>query len=113
MPTNDFEKFLSKENFYINDTIRGFLSEFGGLCLEIYIPAPAIAENRCIPFGMLSNDLFMSTDWMEEYEGALKNEKLVPIGIDHSLTIFMSYSGKFFGGFGAYFCRLYSPTPII
>jgi hypothetical protein len=113
--TDAFEAFIAREGFYLNDTIRTFLREFGGITLKIPYSiltskGKPITGERKIPIGMLVPDILGQIERIPLFESILGGEMLVPVGFDHSAVILMSYSGNTYFAFDGYFNMLPS-TP--
>ena len=97
-----YEAYPEKEDYYLNDVIRTFLQEFGGLTLKVTRTKPFNCV-RDIPIGTTDGEISLFTLY-DDFEHLTKGEAIVPIGLDHSLTIWMSYSGTVYGSLMNYFC---------
>jgi hypothetical protein len=97
--TGMFEAHIARDGYYINDTIRDFLREFGGLTLT---PPPLKIRNgkgrinsSPIVIGSQSCSLPFTSHvyWCEDI---LQGETLIPIGYHNPAEVFMSYSGQLY-----------------
>jgi hypothetical protein len=101
VPTDAFESLIASEGYYLNDTIRNFLQEFGGIVIH---PPHIIRDNGTIkvsdsePLFIAPLDLSFLPFPEHVYlcEDILHGETLIPIGVWYLANIFMSYSGQLY-----------------
>ncbi|MDR1477401.1 MAG: SUKH-3 domain-containing protein [Planctomycetaceae bacterium] len=97
--TEAFEVFIAHDGHYINDTIRAFLQEFGGITIRInyswHSGNQLMQSTKKISIGTLDTSIL---EWQFNllcYEEILHGEILIPIAYSN-VTILMTYSGKIF-----------------